>query len=100
MTRDEALQRFDGAWREYIAYRGELRETMADMILAAVASEGSSAPSNPAFLMGLRDDQREAAYQGMMQTLTRQLVAATTGFEERLERLETLLVDIARKLDA
>lgn len=83
--------------------------------------------------MALRDDQREASYQTMIQTLTRQMVQVasaveaqmaqmtsagearmaqmTHAFEERLgmiddrlnsrlSRLEAMLIDIARKLDA
>lgn len=73
-------------------------------------------------LMALRDEQREASYQTMIQTLTRQMVSVATLVEERLNgvetaiidrlnvvddrlnarltRLETTLIDITRKLDA
>lgn len=76
-------------------------------------------------LMDLRDQQREASYQSTIQTLTRQMVSVATAVEERLngleasmnerfdstdgrlnamggrlDRIETTLADIARKLDA
>jgi hypothetical protein len=57
--------------------------------------------------MALRDEQREASYQTMIQTLTRQMVSVATtveerlnGLDDRLARVETTLADIARKLDA
>jgi len=59
----------------------------------------------------LRDDQREASHQALMRTLTSQMVAVGTQVDERLAalearmderlgRIETVLADIARKLDA
>jgi hypothetical protein len=62
----------------------------------------------------LRANQREAATQATIQTLTRQMVQMEAAFEARFDRIEarfdriearfdrieTLLADIARKLSA
>jgi hypothetical protein len=49
-------------------------------------------------LMELRLDQRDAATQSTIQTLTRQMVQMEVTIDARFDRLETMLADIARKL--
>jgi hypothetical protein len=51
-------------------------------------------------IIELRLDQRDAAIQSTIQTLTRQMVQMEATFDARLDRIEKLLINVARKLDA
>ena len=65
---------------------------MSDSALGAIRAELREAR--------LRGEQRDAAYQATIEILTRQMAQMEAAISARLTRLETLLTDIARKLDA
>lgn len=48
----------------------------------------------------LRDEQREASHQTLLQTLTRQMVSVATEVEERLNALETEMTIRFDRIDA
>lgn len=51
-------------------------------------------------IMELRDEQREAAHQTLVQTLTRQMVSVATAVEERLVSSEQRLDGVEQRLGA